>query len=82
MTPHEQTTGNKMANERLAINTLIVVMKSNEYALSVRMGAAEGLGYAGGIEAREALIKVVQSDSYSNDLRAAAATALGRASRA
>jgi HEAT repeat protein len=70
-----------MANDMQAVNTLIVVMSSNDYALSVRMAAAEGLGYAGGIEAREALMKVVKTDSFSNDLRAAAAKALGRAAK-
>lgn len=71
-----------MADEMQAVNTLIVVMNGNDFAVSVRIAAAEGLGYAGGIEARMALIKVVQSDSYANDLRAAAARALGRAAKA
>jgi len=71
-----------MTDRKQAIDTLIEVMNSGSYAVDVRAGAAEGLGFAGGEEAREALVKVIKGTSNAVELRKAAAVALGRAARA
>ena len=71
-----------MADQKQAIETLKKVMNSGAYALAIRAAAAEGLGFAGGAEARQALAAVLESGAYALDLRVAAARALGRASQA
>ncbi len=45
---------------------------------SLRMAAADGLGYGGFSSAREALLKAVQDESVSKEIRAVAIRALGR----
>lgn len=45
---------------------------------SLRMAAADGLGYGGFSSAREALLKTVQDESESKEIRVVAIRALGR----
>jgi len=64
-----------------AIDTLIHILQSNTIALSVRGAAAEGLGFAGGQEARAALTRILMANDQALEVRAAAARALGHAAR-
>ncbi|CAI8958524.1 HEAT repeat domain-containing protein [Pseudomonas mosselii] len=45
---------------------------------SLRVAAADGLGYGGFSQARDALIQVIDDGSENQELRAAAIRALGR----
>ncbi|OAN31156.1 hypothetical protein A4V15_14210 [Pseudomonas oryzihabitans] len=68
-----------MVSRTTAIEMLAVVAQDTRFLESVRIGAVEGLGYAGGEHAREALVKIMGGDQHGSPLRAAAAKALGRA---
>ncbi|WP_342622675.1 hypothetical protein [Pseudomonas alkylphenolica] len=68
-----------MATPNEAILQLIKTMSATGVAVEVKAAAAEGLGYAGGVAARDALIKVINSTGISVEVKAAAAKALGRA---
>jgi HEAT repeat protein len=68
-----------MVDVAKAIDALAEMMKSGAYPAVVRAGAAEGLGFAGGADARKALLEVAKSGAYPADVRAAAAKVLGRA---
>ncbi|MNC64659.1 hypothetical protein D3C75_1148830 [compost metagenome] len=68
-----------MATPNEAILQLIKTMNASGVSVEVKAAAAEGLGYAGGAGAREALIKVINSSGISIEVKAAAAKALGRA---
>lgn len=70
-----------MTDVKKAIEVLIELMKSTVYPAEVRAGAAEGLGFAGGPEARKALIEVAKSSSFPTAVRAAAAKAIGHATK-
>ncbi len=67
---------------KAAINELIDMMNDGLKPNEVRAAAAEGLGYAGGSEARLSLAKMMNDGLKPNEVRAAAAKALGRATRA
>ena len=66
-----------------AIQQLIKTMNAiSGVQLELKVAAAEGLGHAGGEDARAALIKIVTAISGTPlELKAAAARALGRAAR-
>lgn len=68
-----------MATPGDAIQQLIKTMTGSGISIEVKAAAAEGLGYAGGVEARDALIKVINGSGIHVDVKAAAAKALGRA---
>lgn len=68
-----------MANVAKSIEELISIVKSNAYSSDIRAAAAEGLGYAGGEVARNALLEVVKSNTFNSAIRATAAKAVGRA---
>lgn len=70
-----------MATPTEAVVQLIKTMNgSSSISVEIKVAAAEGLGYAGGATARDALIKIINgSSSVSAELKAAAAKALGRA---
>lgn len=70
-----------MADAKQAIKVLIDTMTNSSRTVSIRSAAADGLGFAGGDDARKALIKVLENSSNAGDLRAAAARAIGRAAR-
>lgn len=69
-----------MASAQTCIQKLIDVAKSASNGSEIRVGAIEGLGYAGGAKAREALKDILSHTPNGASIRAAAATALGRAS--
>lgn len=60
---------------------LLDIVKSSAFPNDVRVGAAEGLGFAGNPGIQKALIEVAKSSAYPNDVRAAAAKAAGRATQ-
>ncbi len=64
-----------MASENDALSALIKTL-TEANSTELRAAAAEGLGIAGGPEARAHLIKVLNGPA-STELRAAAARALG-----
>ncbi|MFJ1258774.1 HEAT repeat domain-containing protein [Cupriavidus sp. CuC1] len=66
-----------MATEQEAIDALIHTLNNANHTIE-RVGAAEGLGIAGGERARAELIKVLTTARHA-EVRAAAAKALGRA---
>ncbi|MGY4838032.1 MULTISPECIES: HEAT repeat domain-containing protein [Burkholderia cepacia complex] len=68
-----------MADTQAAIETLIKVLNNTTAGVSIRSAAAEGLGFAGGPEARNALIAVLNNTTAGVDVRSAAARALGHA---
>jgi len=68
-----------MATPSDAIQELIKTLKGSGISVEVKAAAAEGLGYAGGVEARNALIEIMNGSGISADVKAAAARALGRA---
>jgi HEAT repeat protein len=67
---------------KAAINELIGMMNDSMKPNEVRSAAAEGLGYAGGPEARASLVKMMKDSMQPNAVKAAAAKALGRAAQA
>lgn len=67
---------------REAIKELISMMNDSVKPEPVRAAAAEGLGYAGGGEARAALAKMMNDSVKPASVRTAAARALGRATTA
>ena len=68
-----------MTTQVEAIQALITVMVNVSSGTAVRCAAAEGLGYAGGAEARAQLLKVMNAVHSGTELRCAAARALGHA---
>jgi HEAT repeat protein len=72
-----------MATPSEAVSQLIQTMTGNSTVhLDIKVAAAEGLGYAGGKDARQALIDIVTANSTVHlDIKVAAAKALGHASK-
>lgn len=70
-----------MATPTEAISFLIKTMNATSgVSAEVKAAAAEGLGHAGGVAARDALISVISATSgVSVVVKSAAAIALGRA---
>ena len=71
-----------MVDRSKAIQELINIVGSSVHTPGVKAAAVEGLGYAGGPEARACLLKVVNGTLYTPAMKEAAARALGRASAA
>lgn len=61
-----------------AVKELVRLLESGNVNVSVRIGAAEGLGFTGFTIAKEALHKMATSNANA-EIRAAAARALGQA---
>ncbi|BCN13383.1 HEAT repeat domain-containing protein [Ralstonia nicotianae] len=70
-----------MADARDVIKELIAMLNRNAAGVDIRAAAAEGLGYAGGPEARDALVKIMNDGTAGVVVRSAAARALGRATQ-
>ena len=72
-----------MTTSKDAVKALIDLMNTKVgVAEELKVSAAEGLGYAGGDEARTALLKVATTKiGVSAELKNAAAKALGQASK-
>ncbi len=70
-----------MTTQVEAINALIKLMENTNTGSAIRCAAAEGLGYAGGAEARTHLLKMMTSNSVGAEIRSAAAKALGCAAK-
>ncbi|RWU21091.1 hypothetical protein DM813_17970 [Pseudomonas alkylphenolica] len=70
-----------MATPFESIQQLIKTMNgSSSISTEMKAAAAEGLGYAGGADARAALIRVINgSSSIAVEVKTAAAKALGHA---
>ena len=69
-----------MATVETGIQTLVKRLKDTSESEVVRIGAAEGLAYAGGTEALKALQDlIVHYSSSPSEVRSAAAVALGQA---
>jgi HEAT repeat protein len=66
-------------DQQSAIDVLISTMKDVSTQLSVRVGAARGLGNIGSAEVRAELARVMADTTTQTELRAAAAEALGAA---
>jgi len=64
-----------------SIKKLIKIMEDGLKPEPLRVGAAEGLGYAGGPVARKALSKIMEDGLKPVLIRVAAAKALGFASK-
>lgn len=73
-----------MTTSKDAVRELIALMNTKiGVTTALRVSAAEGLGYAGGDDARAALLKVMTTTiGVPNELKNAAAKALGHASNA
>lgn len=67
---------------RTAVHELIGMMNDRMKPNDVSSAAAEGLGYAGGSEARASLVKMMNDSMQPNAVKAAAAKAPGRAAQA
>ena len=63
-----------------AVQALVNVAKAEHTRIKLRIAAVEGLGYAGGFEARTALVELLV-DQREPDLQEAVARALGHAAR-
>ena len=63
-----------------AVEALVTVAKTESFRFKLRVAAIEGLGYAGGFEARAALVELLNHERVP-DLQDAAAVALGHAAR-
>jgi len=59
-----------------AIKDLIKILEDGLKPEALRVGAAEGLGYAGGPEARKALSKIMNDGLKAVSIRISAAKAL------
>lgn len=72
-----------MTTSKDAVKALIdLVNTKTGVTVALRVSAAEGLGHAGGDEARAALLKVMTTKTgISAELKNAAAKALGQASK-
>lgn len=72
-----------MTTSKDAVKALIKTMTAPlGVPLELKVAAAEGLGYAGGDEARKALVKVMTAPlGVAKEVKLAAAKALGQASR-
>ncbi|KTC18431.1 hypothetical protein AO391_03150 [Pseudomonas marginalis ICMP 9505] len=72
-----------MTTSKAAVKALIKTMTASlGVPLELRVAAAEGLGYAGGDDARKALLKMMNASlGVPKEVRLAAAKALGQASR-
>lgn len=68
-----------MTTQVEAIQALIKLMENPNAGSPIRCAAAEGLGYAGGVEARTHLVKMMTSINAGVEIRSAAARALGHA---
>ncbi|NPT37406.1 HEAT repeat domain-containing protein [Paraburkholderia xenovorans] len=68
-----------MTDPKTVIDTLIQQLNNHSAGVVIRSAAAEGLGFAGGVDATKALIAVLTNTSAGVEIRAAAARALGHA---
>jgi len=78
---YQKHQGEFMATPQDAVQLLISILESLNSGAAMKAAAAEGLGYAGGFDARAALIRVLTSPNRGLEVRAAAAKALGHAAR-